>query len=173
MRKNIMFLVAIAMALTAQAAPVSAQQSRSPKAAFEMREGVCILIYEATDGPNKGRFGVSDAGVVQVMRDTQKGLLHLTPPPDGKIISIMCSRSTPIPFPLDYRVILSGYDLRTINLDKTREFETLLTKKNGAYVLTMEKGELTASEKKIVDEMLTQFSRDEKEFSDHAASHAN
>lgn len=98
------------------------------------------------------------------MRDTPKGLLDPEAPKDSRIVSILCARSTPIPFPLDYRVILSGYDFMTTSSDENREFSTTLRKKKGVYVHTMISGSLTEDEQEIVDQMLVQFLEDEKEF---------
>ena len=149
------------------AAPCYAQ---SPKIhglagnAIEIREGPCVSVFEVIKGPHKGKFGYTNSGEVQVLRDVQEGLLSPEAPKDTKIVSIMCVRSTPIPFPLDYRVILSGFELYTVGDGERRDFMAILSKQDGAYVLAMEKGELTDEEKSIVDEMLQQFLNDEKEF---------
>lgn len=149
----------VAVALTSANAE-TLQEGAEP---IFVRESACAYIFEMISGPKKGSFGYSTSGV-QVMRDTKEGLLKLKPPKNAKIVSITCMRSTPVPFPLDYRVILSGYDFYTTNMDKGREFKTKLSKVDGAYTLTMEKGELDENEKKMVDQLLLQFLEDEKKF---------
>ena len=161
-----MLKIAMYFSIAALAISLASAHADEPQDEFEtilVREGVCAYIFEMISGPKKGGFGYSTGGV-QVMRDTSEGILKLNPPKNAKIVSITCTRSTPIPFPLDYRVILSGYEFYTTNMDKGREFKTRLRKVDGIYTLTMENGELDESEQKIVDDMLRQFLEDEKEF---------
>ena len=161
LKKAIKCLVVVPVLL---GAPAAANSSPSGVEPFAVKEGLCAYILEMTSGPKKGRFAYSDAGIVQVMRDTSKGLLKLKPPKNAKIVSITCARSTPVPFPMDYRVILSGYDLNTISMDPERDFNARLQKIDGLYTLTMDVGELDEREKEITDALLAQFLEDEKEF---------
>ena len=131
---------------------------------LELREGPCNLIYEVMEGPDKGGFGVSGGGDVQVLRDTPKGLLEPVLPEGTRGDSILCLRSSPVPHPLDYRVILSGYEFRTMSMDNSRAFSTTLTKQDGIYLHTMGRGEMTIREREITDGILLQFLEDEKQF---------
>lgn len=137
------------------AAALLASAQHSPEVAPKgeyISEGPCAAIVRVGE---KFTWNILDE--FHALEATLAPYSTIAPQMPADTVAILCTRSTMVPAPFDYRIILAGYPFYIGSINDDPQRMGILERSGGAFRYRMVAGELTQAEQAGVAERLNYF----------------